>query len=76
MVSEELSCVMEASKSDGTSGSYYVYRKGTNYSIVGPSNHRYLCHSYVRSIDDVKKEIMVIFNATVTKTTSQALLGK
>jgi hypothetical protein len=76
MATEELSCVMEASKSDGTSGSYYVYRKGSDYSIVSPSNYRHSCRSSVANIEDVKTEIMVVFNATVTKVTPRALLGK
>ena len=76
MATEELSCVMEASKSDGTSGSYYVYSKGSSYSITGPSNYRHSCHSSVKNIDDVKNEIMLVFSATVTKVTPRSFLGK
>ena len=75
MASSELDCVMEATKSDGTTGSYYVYRKNSSYSITPPNGLSYLCHDSVKNIENVKSEIWTVFSATVTKVTPSSLLG-
>jgi hypothetical protein len=75
MASEEFVCVMDATKADGTSNKYYIYRKGSSYYINGPNERRYSCHDSVANIESVKREISIVFNATVTNVITKALLG-
>ena len=60
--------VAEGTAPDGSIVRHMVYRKGNSYYVSGPNSREHLCHPSVRNDDDVKNEILLVFQTKISST--------
>ncbi|HZO03647.1 MAG TPA: hypothetical protein VFB93_20845 [Burkholderiales bacterium] len=61
----ELLFVAECEGGDGRPESYWVHKSGRSFYITGPNFQKHLCHPSVQDAEGVKREILLVFHATV-----------
>ena len=72
MNKEELYCELVAIRDDGARFYLSVYRRGSTVTIQGPNGFRHVCQRPIRSPNDLKNEVSVVFNAKIEETTSRS----